>query len=327
MVIVPKDKPFIENMNSYYLNVSRLLEHYQGELGSGAIHFKSTSAEGVIYFDKEEFLDGIYENKNEKTTGKAAVDSLLKSSGETNYAVNIYEVEPEKIYYWSSIPAAKRIYEDLSAEFTDLDGLMKKMGGEKLTGYIEVSMSTGAESAFIFYSNGQIIGSFCSWDEGELKASKDKLNQIVEKTKKSGGTFHVSRISMAKGKGGEQPKKAKDRPSKEVVTALEELLGLLEAVVSAAKTNKEEFHTLLKKSFLDQAETYNFLDPFSGEFEYSNRKIKFTGSASDKDFMEGILTTAKELADSLGLGTQFQAKSALWFEKYGAKLDQFGIAH
>jgi hypothetical protein len=327
MVIVPRDKPFVENLNSYYLNVSRLLEHCQGELGSGAIHFKSSSAEGVIFFDKEEFLEGISENKDEKITGKAAVDSLLKSSGETNYAVNIYEIEPERIYYWSSIPAAKRIYEDLSAEFTDLDGLMKKMGVEKLTGYIEVSMSMGAESAFIFYSNGQIIGSFCSWDEGELKASKDKLNQLVEKTKKSGGTFHVSRISMAKGKGGEQPKKTEDRPSTEVVTALEELLGLLEAVVSSAKTSKEEFHTLLKKSFLDRAETYNFLDPFSGEFEYSNRKIKFTGNASDKDFMEGILTAVRELADSLGLETQFQTKGAAWFKKYGAKLDHFGIAH
>jgi hypothetical protein len=329
MIIVPKDKPFIQNLNSYYLNVPRLLEHYQGELGSGAIHFKSSSAEGVIFFDKEEFLDGIYENKDEKTTGKAAVDFLIKSSSETNYAVNIYDIEPDKIYYWASIPAAKRIYEDLSAEFTDLEGLMRKMGVEKLTGYIEVSVSMGMETALIFYNNGQIIGSFYSWDEGELKASKDKLNLLVEKTKKSGGTFHVSRISMTKGKGrGEaKTKKTEDKPSTEVVAALEELLGLFEAIVSSSKTNKAEFNTLLKKRFLELAETYRFLDPFSGEFEYSNRKIKFTGKARDEDLMKGILTAVKGLADNLGLATQFQTKSAAWFQKYGAKLNDLGIAH
>jgi hypothetical protein len=327
MVIVPRDKPFIENLNSYYLNVPRLLEHYQGELGSGAIHFKSSSAEGVIFFDKEEFLDGICENKDERIAGKAAIDFLMGSSSETNYLINIYHIEPERVYYWSSIPAAKRIYEDLSAEFTDLEGLMRKMGTEKLTGYIEVSVNMGMENALIFYNKGQIIGNFYSWDEPELKVSKEKLNLLVEKTKRSGGTFHVSRISMAKGSGGAKTKKTEDGPSMEVVTALEELLGLFEAIVSSAKTNKGEFQTLLKKRFLDLAETYHFLDPFSGEFQYSNRKIKFTGKASDEDLMKGILTAVRGLADDLGPATQFQTKSAAWFQKYDAKLKELGIAH
>jgi hypothetical protein len=111
------------------------------------------------------------------------------------------------------------------------------------------------------------------------------------------------------------------------VTALEELLGLFEAVVSSAKTSKGEFHTILKKRFLELAETYHFLDPFRGEFEYSNRKIKFTGKASDEDLMKGILAAVRGLADDLGLATQFQTKSAAWFQKYGAKLNDFGIAH
>jgi hypothetical protein len=207
MVIVPRDKPLIENLNSYYLNVPRLLEHYQGELGSGAIHFESSSAEGVIFFDKEEFLEGICENKDEKITGKAAIDFLMGSSGETNYVISIYHIEPEKIYYWSSIPAAKRIYEDLSAEFTDLEGLMRKMGTEKLTGYIEVSVSMGMENALIFYNNGQIVGSFYSWDEGELKVSKEKLSLLVEKTKR----WNISRQQDLHGQRKRRSKDEEDR--------------------------------------------------------------------------------------------------------------------
>jgi hypothetical protein len=327
MVIVPKDKPAVENLNSYYLNVPRLLEHYQGELGSGAIHFKSSSAEGVILFDKEEFVDGVCEHKEEKMTGRAAIDFLMTSSGETNYVISIYRIDPERVYYWSSIPAARRIYQDLSAEFTDLEGLMRKMGTEKLTGYIEASIGMGMENALIFYNHGQIIGNFYSWDQGGLEASKVKLNLLVEKTKKSGGTFHVSRISIAEGRKGAKAKKREEGPSTEILTAMEELLALFERIHSPGKADRSEFNTLLKRRFLELAETYHFLDPFRAEFQYSNRKINFTGKASDEDLMKGILTAVIGMADNLGLATEFDTKSAAWFQKYDKKLKEFGIAH
>jgi hypothetical protein len=327
MVIVPREKPFFENLNSYYLNVRRLLEHCQGELGSGVLHFKSSSAEGVILFDKEEFVDGVCEYKEEKMTGGAAIDFLMTSSSETNYVISIYHLEPERVYYWSNIPGAKRIYEDLSAEFTDLEGLMRKMSAERLTGYIEASISMGMEKALIFYNQGQIIGNFYSWDEGELKVSKEKINLLVEKTKKLGGTFHVSRISIAKGKKEAKTKKKEEGPSTEILTAMEEILGLSETILSPGKGDKGEFDTLLKKRFLELAETYHFLDPFRGEFAYSNRKIRFSGKASDEDLMKGILTAVSGMVDNLGLTAEFHAKSAAWFQKYDKKLKELGIAH
>ena len=64
MLIVPKEKPLLENLNSYYLDISRLLEHYQGELVSGVFHFRSTSSEGAIFFENNVVLEGIYSNKN-----------------------------------------------------------------------------------------------------------------------------------------------------------------------------------------------------------------------------------------------------------------------
>ena len=64
MVIFPKINPVIEHLNSYYKNISRLLEHYQGELVSGVFHFRSTSSEGAIFFENNVVLEGIYSNKN-----------------------------------------------------------------------------------------------------------------------------------------------------------------------------------------------------------------------------------------------------------------------
>lgn len=324
MVIIPKDRPLIQNLNSYYLHVLRMLEHYQGEVGSGAIHFKSSSAEGVIFFDREEFLDGICENKEEKLTGKGAIEFLTGSSSDVNYVISVYGMEPDQVYFWSSIPTARRIYEDLSTDFTDLDGLMRKMTAEKLTGYIEVCLDKDMGDAQIFYHNGQIVGASYSWDRGELTNSKQSLSTLVEKSKQSVGKFHVSRISMAKGKEG-ATEQTRDKPSSEVITAVEELLGLFERMVTSSKSSKQDFCTLLKKQFLAQAETYEFLDPFSGEFRYSNRKVQFKGKASDEQLIRAVLASVRGLAEDLRLGAEFQAKSVGWFQKYQSKLSSLGI--
>ena len=58
MVVIPKQQPVLENLNAYYLKVRKLLEHFQGEIGSGGVYFKSHAAEGVIFFDQNELVNG-----------------------------------------------------------------------------------------------------------------------------------------------------------------------------------------------------------------------------------------------------------------------------
>lgn len=50
MIIIPREKPAIKNMNSYYLNMQKLIEHYQGELGAGVVYFKAPSMECALFF-------------------------------------------------------------------------------------------------------------------------------------------------------------------------------------------------------------------------------------------------------------------------------------
>ena len=64
MVVVPKEKPVISDLNSYYVDISKLIEHYQGEIGSGGIYFKSAHAKCVIFFDKDQILNGFFQDKN-----------------------------------------------------------------------------------------------------------------------------------------------------------------------------------------------------------------------------------------------------------------------
>ncbi|MGE5841480.1 MAG: hypothetical protein ACM335_04320 [Deltaproteobacteria bacterium] len=322
MVIVPKGNPVFENLNSYYLDIRRLLEHFQGAMGSGVIYLKSPTAEGAVFFEAHELLGGTYENRNEKIEGKAAIDRLLSPSPSENYQVSIYEVEPEEVYYWSNLPKAKRIYEDLSTEFTDLEGLIKKMSSEKLSGYIEVSLNSELDGGFLLFRNGQVVGGYYFWEKA-FSVSKENQDLLVTKAKRSGGILHVSRISLESKEAKEAPKKSS---APEVIAALEEMLALVEGLCSSSPTVKADFNTLLKKRFLDLAEEYPFLDPFAGEFRYSARRIGLTSEVPDADLARGVLSAVAGLVRDQGLKDPFKSRAEVWLQKHRKRLLSLGIS-
>ncbi len=325
MVIVPKEKPAVENLSSYYLDIQKLLEHYQGEFDSGCIHFRSPSIEGAIFFDKDELLTGVFQNKEGKLKGKAAVDNLTELAAEHSFTIDVHEIDFGKIYFWANLPAAEKVYEDLSTEFTDLERLIKKMGQEKLTGYIDVSINNGEEGGLIFLNNGNIIGGSCSWGKGKSGHSREDLKLLIKKAKESGGTFQVNRISLTKGGVEKISKEITDKLSSNVFTMLEEFLGVLERIIKSKKKIKTDCSTLLKKKFMGQADKYEFLDPFLGEFEYSDNKISFVGDATTEDLVKGIIESVNELADELGILPRLMKELDPWFQEHAEELASYGI--
>jgi hypothetical protein len=321
-VIVPRGNPVFENLNSFYLDLRRLLEHYQGEMGSGAIYLKSPTAEGAIFFEAHELLGGTFESRDEKLAGKAALDRLLSPSPAENYQVSIYDVAPEEAYYWSSIPDAKRIYEDLSTEFTDLEGLIKKMSSEKLSGYIEISLNSELDGGFLFFRNGQVVGGYYFWEKN-FSTSKESQDLLLRKAKRSGGIFHVSKISVRTKEARETSRK---ESAPEVIAALEELLVLLETLFTSSQTVKGDFNTLLKRKFLDLADEYAFLDPFTGEFRYSGRKIRFASETKDAELAKGLLVAVAGLVRDHGLNAAFKGRLDGWLQKHRKKFLSLGIS-
>jgi hypothetical protein len=314
MVVFPREDPVIEDLNSYYLDVSRLLEHYQGQLDSGAIHFKSAAAEGAVFFDKDGLLEGVYESKEEKLLGKEAVERLIHSTNADNYTIGVFKIEADEIYFWTSILGAIRVFEGLSAEFTDLEGLIKKMASEKLSGYIEISFSQSEEVGLIIFRNGLILGGANSRKNGRLDRSRKNRDAIIQYAKEKGGVFHVSRISAVKTEAGD---KAPEVPPKSILGAMKELLVVLETIIHGKKSKKGDFGTLLRKKFVDLAETYPFLDPFAGELTYGDHEIRFKGAASEGEVAEGILAALKSLAEENGVQAEFRKSMDGWIEKHG----------
>jgi len=325
MVIIPREKPVIENLNIYYLDIKKLLEHYQGEIGSGGAYFKSHAAEGVIFFDKDDLLNAFFEAKDLDLMGAQAIEHLINAGGKYNFTVSIYQLSFEEVYFWASIPSAEKIYEGLSTEFTDLEGLIRKMSSEKLTGYIDVTIGDGKEIGIIFLINGKIMGGSYSWDKEEPEPSQKNQELLIRKTKESSATFSVCRIPLAKMKTEGESRTGLSRPSKAILSMLEELMVIFENAVTSRKNMKTDFSKLLKKKFVENAEKYAFLDPFAGEFDYSNRKIDFSGTASDKELIGGIVSSIQELAQELGMRSKLLESCAEWSDKYSKQLKNFSV--
>jgi hypothetical protein len=302
-----------------------LLEHFQGEIGSGGIYFKSHSAEGVIFFDQNDLVSGFFQDKEVTISGGEAVERLLAAGDEYDFSVNIYQIGPEEVYFWASIPTAEKIYKNLSTEFTDLEGLIKKMSAEKLTGYIDVTISTGNENGLIFLINGKIVGGSYSWGNGTPSPSKRNQDLLVQKTKELGGTFNVCRISLKNTHTDEQAAEEETNHSQTVIAMLEALLGIFEKVVRK-KNKKADFQKLLKQKFVENADRFAFLDPFAGEFEYADQKITFSGRVRDRHLVDGVFAAVKEMARELGLQAALMDDLDLWTKEYADELAKYDVS-
>lgn len=325
MIIIPKEKPVIENLNSYYLDIKKLLEHCQGTTGSGGIHFVSPSSECVIFFDQDRIMNSTIQNKNKEIEENVSLDKIIDEAERNNFKVSVYEIDNEKIDFLANLSSAEDLHKDLSADFTDLEALIRKMNSESLTGYIHVSINKTKENGLIFFNMGEILWGSYSWEKGGLNHTKESMEILKKKLKESGGIFNVKKISSKKKKA---PKAAKT-PVKEspanTLTMLEELLVIFEKTVRNNKRVRADFNKSLKKKFMEKADKYSFLDPFAAEFEYSNQKISYRGTAKDEVLAKGIIESIKELANELNTMDQFYEYLAPWTEKYSNKIKGFGF--
>ncbi len=198
MIIIPREKPAVQDLNSYYLRIDKLLEHFQGALGTGGVYFKSPVAEAVIFFDEDDLLNGYYKDKKTELKGAAALRQVNQTASLNNYAVSVYYILPQRVYYWANLSSAESLYNDLSSEFTDLSALIQKLENEKVTGYIEVQLNQNAGGGLLFIYNGEIIGGASARGEGELDRSVEYRDDLIKRCKESGGVFNVKKIQLSK---------------------------------------------------------------------------------------------------------------------------------
>jgi hypothetical protein len=354
MIIIPREKPALQDLNSYYLKIDKLLEHYQGALGTGGVYFKSPVSEGVVFFDEDNLLNAYYKDKKLELKGGAALRQINDTASKNNYSVTVYYILPERVYYWANLSYAEPLHSDLSSEFTDLEALIQKMENEKVTGYIDVKLNQNAGGGLLFIYNGEIIGGASARGDGELDRSVAYRDDLIKRCRESGGIFNVKKIQLSKisalskkpeappapkaaarpakpasVKSGTKPKpQSQSKPaadSRRILSMVQELLTISEKIIKSNKRIKMDFETLLNKQFVEKVNRYDFLDPFAGEFRYSNGKVSFSGRASQRELATAIVECVNDMASSLGMTAMFVKHLATWKKDYMDEIIDFNI--
>ncbi|MDA8404774.1 MAG: hypothetical protein M0Z56_11385 [Desulfobacteraceae bacterium] len=342
MIILPKEKPAVQDLNSYYLKIDKFLEHYQGALGTGGVYFKSPTSEAVVFFDETNLINGYYKDKKQELKQSAALAKIMEASMTDNFAVSVYYILPERVYFWANLSNAEKLYRDLSSEFTDLEGLIKKMENERLSGFIDIQLNQGKGGGLLFVYNGEVIGGSSAKGDGELDRSVAYRDDLIERSRKFGGMFNVSKIELSKITPMTKPAikpspKAEPHPPmpakkappmsnpQQVLMLIQDLLVLMENLVKANKRIKVDFETLLNKQFVDKVDQYDFLDPFAAEFRYAGGKVIFSGRASESELVAGIVHCVQDMAAQLHMTDVFRKYIVPWKKKYTNELIDFNI--
>lgn len=346
MIVIPKETPIVRELNSYYLNIERLFHYYQGIVDAGCVHFQLPSEEGVVFFDAFNLINGTYKKAGEELSGKEAIDQILDEAKSNKMLVSIYEVSPEKIAFWANVANAEDLYKDLSTEFTDLEGLIRKMTADRLTGYIEVAFPSG-DPALLFMHNGQIIGTISAESKWQLTRDQEIQVDLIEKSRKVGAVLNVRKILLDQisennsvkinGKAAPNLNGAADKPAApseepepvyteetgplHIREMLQYLMLIYEKFISSNRKIRDDFDTILKRKFVQKVNQYEFLDPFSEEFIYSNGKIEYSGAVDDKRLATGVIECLREIAAENDMKKWLD--KSLWplREKYSREFD------
>jgi len=344
MIIIPREKPVVESLNSYYLKLDKLLEHYRGVLESGSIYFYAPTAEAAIFFDDENVLNGVYQDDKSQVQGQAAIDLIFQTASQSNFSVSVYRIQPDRLYYWANLSISKDLYSGLSSEFADLEGLIKKMENENLTGYIDVELKDLTDHGLLFFYNGEMIGGGSIQGEGDVDRTLQYRDELIKRCREQGGMFNVRKTELAnpiikkaaveispesESESGPAPvedkRKAAAPDSQRVLQMLKALLTLLEAEVRANKKIRTDFETLLNRKFMEKVDKYDFLDPFAADFRYSGGELDFTGRAPQAQLVAGVVECVREMVSDLGIGKSFRKSLLSWQEEYGDEVQAFRI--
>ena len=330
MIVIPKNVPVIQGLNSFYLNVERFIEHFCGEVPTAGIHFLSSKAEGVVFVDDYTILNGIFTDKAGTLEGAKAVDYITRHAAENNFAVSVYEIEPEYVHYWSNLSNAEVIHSKLSTEFTDLKKLIMKMQSEKLTGYVEVTINDVKEKGTVFLNMGTISGTLFPWSRDKLINSRQDMEKLIKTSEKSGGEFNVYQVNLINNTFADTLDTSSETvdtaaPSADMnIAILEELLYIFENTFNTNKKGKIDFNTLLRRKFVEKADRYDFLDPFAAEFHYEAGKIDYSGDASAAALAQGIIDSIKEIAEEIDIYYPLLKAIVPWTEKYSVEIEKAG---
>lgn len=328
-MLFPKGQAVYENLNTSFTQLDAMMSELKSIQFTGYVQLTGWEYEGILLMDTGNLLNAIEESKGQCRFGPSAAEGVAARGREKDGTISVYRLAPEMTQLLANLFNGEPLYKDLSNDLTTLDKLIAKMQGEKLTGYIQVKMLKSQNTGTIYMREGMVLDSVFN-NRGNILSGK-VLEQIIQAASAEPSTFTVHRADLA-AVYGNQLNLVDSFARQSMLAFWQDVLQAMEKTVDGA-SQAGNFLTSFKRTCIDCATAYDFLDPFAAEFEYKDGRIKFDGQATVAEFNEGLsrvlALTVDNLKNQAGIADivlHLKPAATALIEKYNSKIEHVGLA-
>lgn len=326
-MLFPTGQVVYENLNTSFTQLDAMMTELKSIQFTGYVQLTGWEYEGILLLDTGNLLNAIEDVKGQRRHGLAAAESVAAKGREKDGTISVYRLSPEMTQVLANLSNSTPIYKDLSSDLTNLEKLATKMQGEKLTGYIDIKMTKSQNAATVFMRDGQVLDAIYSTHEKNVTGKT--LDQIVQGASAEPSTFSVYRADLD-AVYSNHINLADSFARQNTLTFWQDVLQTTETVADTA-SKAGAFLTAFKRTCIDCATAYDFLDPFAAEFEYKDGQIKFDGQVTIAEFNEGLSRVLELTVDALrkqsgkDLMGKLQPAIAALGNKYNGKFREVGL--
>ncbi len=328
-MLIPKEKPFLTGLNSYYLHIDKFIEHLQGEIGSGCFYCRSADQEILVYFDEQEIICSIIQDNGERAQVSQSLEPVRESLSMKNFLVTIYYLDPSSIFFWGQIPSFQRVKAKLKTSDISLPDLFFRLRQKKFSGFIDVDLQEHDDGGILFLHQGERKGGSYSWGTGGLSPSDDDYNRLLGLLQSNAATYEIGQFNAEPVTRSEP---AQDNSSTVVVKkgeyfsnleiALKEFIELYILVVR--KKIKKSPLVPLKQKFADHLDEHSVLDPVNKFYDLDeDGTIEFADKAPKEKITAAIVDCTWKVIEDKKLQKKFRAAIKKW--AYRTALEERGI--
>lgn len=321
-MIVPKEEPFLNGLNSYYLDTDKFIEHLQGEIGTGCVYFNSSGREILIYFDDIDVIRGVIQEPGQRAQVSPSMVPIFEAISQRNYLVSVTYLDPTAIFYWAQLPPFRRAKSKLSSSDLSLIELIKRLVQEEASCFLEVDFEGIDGSCILFFKDGEFTGASYSWGKGGLNTSRDEFKNFLHANQNKKAVFTIGHFLT-----DQQPEEISstdgeilDSVSVEdqvflsnLSTAMGEFFEMY--IQTVRKKAKAEPVDLLYQRIVVCADDYPFMDPFNPSFDYVDGAFTFAKDADREKTAKAVIDCAWDVIKENRLQKKFKAVLSKWSYK------------
>jgi len=329
-MLIPKEKPYLSGLNSYYLHIDKCVEHLQGELGSGGLYCKAADQELFVYFDEHEIVRALTQKKGQPARVSPSLDPVLRSLDQKSYQVTVFYLDANSIFFWGQMPPFQRAKKDLQSTEISLPDLVFRLRQKKFTGFIEVQLKEYDDGAILFYRKGEREGGSYSWGRGGLSPANDDYNRLLGLLQTNIASYKIGHFLDKRHKTAPlqtiTPTESKPVASAQIFSGLDTALGSFLGIFVFVAWKKLKGIPLvhLKTRFHDAMGEFPVLDPGKTFFEISDTgSFQFIGNAPKEEIASAIVEVTWKEVNKLKLQKKFRAELKTW--TYRGVFEEMGL--